>query len=96
MFFIVPLATLKEESINVTAIWRSVFNIFMTDSVTNNIVKSNSVDWCLIPASKVLKSTSQEGLGEEETRDPEFNWSSIFNPRVKEIYPVITVIDPRS
>lgn len=47
-------------------------------------------------SSKVLLSTREESLWEEEARNPEDIWSSIIKPINKEVNTIIAVNDPRS
>lgn len=59
-------------------------------------IESESVDWVFILSSIVLKNTCQEGLSEEETRNPEVGWRAIFNPFLHEFESLDKVVDVAS
>jgi hypothetical protein len=42
----------------------------------------------------VLESTSKEGLGEEEPRDPIGWWHGLVNPLGNEVNSVVQIVDP--
>lgn len=93
---VVPFAAFEEESINVASRGRSFFDVIWHDVVTNDMIISNSVDGNLVLSGIILESTSQESLGEEESREPELDRSTYFNPFVKEVNSVVSVQNPRS
>lgn len=53
-----------------------------------------SVDRFFVFPSIVLKNTSQERLGEEESRNPEVWWSTLINPFLHEFESFNEIIDP--
>lgn len=82
MCLIVILASFQEKAVNETSISGSFFDVLMSDIVHNSVVVRNNIDRELVLSCIILKGASQEGLREEEAREPELNGSSIFNPVV--------------
>jgi len=82
MCLVVILASFQEKAVNETSISGSFFDVLMSDIVHNSVVVRNNIDRELVLSCIILKGASQEGLREEEAREPELNGSSIFNPVV--------------
>ena len=55
-----------------------------------------SVDGNFVLPCVVLQGSSEERLGEEETRDPETGWSPVVYPFLHELQPLNKVINPAS
>lgn len=59
----------------------------------NPVIKHNSIDGKSQPSSVVLLATCQEGLGEEESTDPERGRRSIVDPILHELQSLDEIID---
>lgn len=66
----------------------------MTPWITDLKVEGDGVDGDDGFSGKVLQSPSEEGLGEEESTDPEHRWDPIIDPSLQEINPLQQVTDP--
>jgi hypothetical protein len=95
-FVVIPFATLEEKSVDHTSSLWSFFDVLVGDLVLYVIVKVDSVDGNVISSSEILKSSSQEGLREEESREPVFDGSTSRKPILEEIDSVVAVNNPRS
>ena len=96
VLIVVPLASFKEETIDHATTLRCLLDVMMRDIVANDEIVLNSIDGNLVLSRIVLESTGKESLGEEESREPELNGCTIFNPGVQEVNSVIGIDDPRS
>lgn len=94
--FEAPLAAFQEHAIYVATVFRSLFDVFVGHVVLDKIVEVNSVDGDVVLSSIVLQSSRQEGLGEEESREPEFDGRASGKPIFQEIDSVIAILNPRS
>lgn len=94
MCLVVILASFQEKAVNETSISGSFFDVLMSDIVHNSVVVRNNIDRELVLSCIILKGASQEGLREEEAREPELNGSSIFNPVVQEVNSLIAIVNP--
>lgn len=93
---VVPLASLQVETVDVAASLRLGLHILMGHRVHNDVREADLIDGDSMLSSKVLLSTCEESLWEEEARNPEDIWSSVIEPVRKEVNTVIAVHDPRS
>jgi len=96
MGLVVPFASLKEETVDVTSTGRCFLDISVLDIVADDVIVGDSIDGNLVLSGIVLEGTSEESLGEEESREPELNRSTLSNPIVQEVDSVIGIHDPRS
>ena len=96
MLLEVPLASLKEETVDVTSTGGCFLDIGVLDIVANDVIVGDSIDGNLVLSGIVLEGTSKESLREEESREPELNGSTLSNPSVQEVDSVVGVDDPRS
>jgi hypothetical protein len=90
-----PFATLEIHTIYKAAILWFLSNVAEFHIVLNDEVKGKLVDSDLVSTRVVLQSCSQESLREEESRDPEYYWSSLFIPVVKERNTGVEIFNPR-
>ena len=63
--------------------------------VTDLEVVAELVDRDLVLTGVILQRTREEGLGEEETGDPESGWGSRLDPLNQEGDPLVQIVDPR-
>lgn len=96
MGFVVPLASLKVESVDHSSIFWLFSDILICHCVVIDVAEGELVDSDGVLSGVVLESGSQESLWEEESGHPEDLWSSIGNPLVQEVDSVVTVLNPGS
>jgi len=82
VFLVVPSASLKEETVDVTTTSRCLLDVVVCYIVANDVIVSNFINGNLVLSGIVLEGTSEESLGEEESREPELNRSTFSNPSV--------------
>lgn len=95
MVGVVPLASLKIHAIDVATILRLLLDVLVGAIVLDVEGEVESIDGDLVLSRVVLEGTSEEGLGEEETRDPEHSGGSMLDPICQEEDTVIKILDPR-
>jgi len=95
MFFRVPPCSLKEDTVNVAAVFRFFFDFCVSHLIHNFYLKIDSIDGNYILSGVVLKGSSDEGLREEETRDPEDIRCASIDPLLQELYPISEILSPR-
>jgi len=96
LLLLVPSGAFHEKTMDVdTIFWRFAEVILLLirddDEVELDVINGDDV-----LSGKVLSSTCQEGLGEEETREPEVLWSTIIDPALHEAEPLKEIKDPGS
>ena len=85
VFFGVPPCTLQVYTVNVASIFRFLCHLGVTCLIHNFHVEINVIDCNDVLSCVVLKISSDEGLREEETTDPEHIGSAIVNPFLQEL-----------
>lgn len=94
VLFKVPLAALEEQSEHEHTIIRLLLDIIGSDMVAHVVVECDAINWNLILSREVLEGSRQEGLWEEEAREPELDGSACRNPVVEEVNSIVAVVDP--
>lgn len=96
MLFVIPLATFEVHAeAQCTGFWCLSHHVFCK-GILEDKLKAYSIDGNRIGSGIVLKSTGEESLWEEETRDPVDLRSSFFDPSIQEIDSLVAIFDPRS
>jgi len=80
----VPAAALDIKTPDIGAIG-SLRRAIELSIVLDHVVPPDQIDSDRVLPGEVLLETRQEGLGEEEARDPEVAWLALINPLVDEI-----------
>jgi hypothetical protein len=57
-------------------------------------IKVQLIDGDDMLSSVILKTSSEECLGEEESTDPVHSWSASVYPFPQELDPIVQVLDP--
>jgi len=91
----VPSGTLHVHPIDEAAIRRRLVDGGWSCVIAHLEVKGKLIDSDLVLASEVLQRACEEGLWEEESRDPEGVWSSAVDPLGQEVDSLVQIIDPR-
>ena len=85
VLFRIPSCSLQVNTVNVASIFRFFSHLCVTCLIHNFNVKINVVDCNYVLSCVVLKISSDEGLREEETADPEHIGSTIVDPFLQEL-----------
>jgi len=93
---LVPTSSFHEHSVDETSIIGWLCNGGRRSIVANLKVETKLINGNLVFTGIVLKSSREESLWEEETRDPEGRRSTLFDPFLEEANPIIQVENPRS
>ena len=93
---IVPLAALQVHTIGVNTRLRLLFNILPAHVRLDEEGEADLIDCNGVLTGKVLLRASEEGLWEEEARNPEDAGGTVVVPILQEGDTVIAVNDPRS
>lgn len=92
---VVPLAALQVHTVAEAAIFGLGSHIGVLEVVSENKLEAESVDSDLATTGTVLHSACQEGLGEEESRNPEHVRGSVVVPVLQEVDSLLQVFNPR-
>jgi len=92
---VVPLAALNEHAVYVAAFLRLFLDLFVRHVVHVVVVERDSVNGDLDRSDVVLFVARDEGLGEEETREPELDGGASIDPVFQEVNPIVALKDPR-
>lgn len=91
---IVPFASFQVHSVDeTTRLWFRV-DFLPANVITNHIFEAELIDGDDVVTGIVLLRTSEEGLWEEESRDPVDCWSAVVVPILKESYSLNQICDP--
>lgn len=91
---IVPAGTFHEHAMDEATIIRRLRDRGRSSIVAYLEVVAELIDSDLVFTSIVLKRAREEGLREEEARDPEGGRRSLINPLGQEADPLVKIIDP--
>mmetsp|Transcript_92576 Transcript_92576/g.215096 ORF Transcript_92576/g.215096 Transcript_92576/m.215096 type:complete len:416 (-) Transcript_92576:1301-2548(-) len=93
---LIPAAALEEEAIHVAPRSRGLGEVTAVGLaiVAHLHVKVDAIDGILVGPGIVLHHRSEEGLREEETRDPEGDGMPVLVPQRKEPYPIVQIFVP--
>jgi hypothetical protein len=94
MSLIVPFASFEVETVEEAAALGLLFDVLPPSLILELEVEGKLIDGDRLLTSVVLKRTRQEGLREEESREPVHLGGSVVDPSVKEVDPGIAVLDP--
>jgi len=92
---VVPLATLEIHTETVSTGFWGLGDHFGGESVLEHELEVNSIDSESVGSCIVLLGTGEEGLREEETRDPVALGIAIVDPVHQEIASLVAIFDPR-
>jgi len=95
LLFRVPLATFKVDTVGVhTRLWL-LTNILPAHVRLNDVREADLIDSDGVLTGEILLRTSEEGLREEEARDPEDVGGALVEPVGQELDTVVAIDDPR-
>mmetsp|Transcript_2699 Transcript_2699/g.7712 ORF Transcript_2699/g.7712 Transcript_2699/m.7712 type:complete len:268 (-) Transcript_2699:1208-2011(-) len=89
----VPGSALYEEPVDIDAHFRGCCEFSMWP-IHDAVAPRDGVDWQLVHACIVLQRAREEGLREEEARDPEGGGLAVVEPVLNEVRALLQVVDP--
>lgn len=90
----VPSSTFDIETVGVATILRLLLDLSWMNFIVDLNIKVQLIDSDDMLSSVILKTSSEECLGEEESTDPEHSWSASVDPFPQELDPIVQVLDP--
>lgn len=93
---LVPSCTFQEHTEAENSILRLCLDICGLDLVVDLKFEAELINSEDILSGIILLGSGKEGLGEEQSGQPECSWHSISNPFVYEVNTIIYVLDPRT
>ena len=93
--FIVPFTSFQVHAVNIAACLWFLGDFLPGQVIFDNIFEAELVNSDDVITRIVLLRSSQEGLWEEESRDPVDAWSAVAVPILKELNSFNQIVDPR-